>query len=159
MDPVSAFGLVSQIADLLLRTYEYGKAVRDAHQDMARLYSELLGLKGALEQLLQLSVPQSSTATNDPSVGVVIRSKEFQDTLGSTQWVVTRLLDNLSKKQTSSRRAANAFLWPFVKDTVKSDIKDLERMKSLFTMMMMAEDLCVLYLTVSTLLIDIVEPR
>ena len=142
MDPISVFGLVSQIADLLMRALEYGKAVRDAHGDMAKLYSELLGLKGALEQLLKLSVPDPS-ATADPSIGAVLQSTEFRDTLISTRQIVKRLMENLNKKQTSSRRA-NAFLWPWVKDEVKSDIQDLERVKSVFTMIMMAENLYVL---------------
>jgi hypothetical protein len=47
-------------------------------------------------------------------------------------------MENLNKKQSSSRRV-NAFLWPWVKDDVKADIQDLERVKTWFIVMMMTE--------------------
>jgi hypothetical protein len=139
VDPISIIGLVGQVADLLQRAYEYGKAVRDAHNDMQKLYAELLGLKGALEQLQKLSLPDDLAAA-DPSIVELLHSTEFRNTLRSTQQIVGRLIENLNKKQTPSRRV-NAFLWPWVKDDVKADIQDLERVKSWFVMIMMAENL------------------
>lgn len=135
MDSASILGIVTEAAGLLTKAYEYGKAVKEAHGEMAKLYSELLGLKGALEQLSKLSSTPASASSDD-----ILQSAEFCDALLSTQVLVKRLTENLQKKQTSSRRT-NAFLWPFVKDDVKSDIADLERVKSHFTLMMMAEDL------------------
>ncbi|KAF5663489.1 ZDHHC-type palmitoyltransferase 6 [Fusarium circinatum] len=109
VDPISIIGLVGQISDLIQRAYNYGKAVHDAQSDMRKLYTELLV------------------------------SKEFRKTLFLTSELVGRLVENLNKKQTSSRRV-NAFLWPWVKDDVKADIQDLERVKTWFIVMMMAEN-------------------
>ncbi|RKL31567.1 hypothetical protein BFJ72_g10971 [Fusarium proliferatum] len=134
VDPISIIGLVGQISDLIQRAYNYGKAVHDAQSDMRKLYKELLGLKGALEQLEKLDI-----ASAEPHVADLIRSKEFRKTLSSTSELVGRLVENLSKKQTSSRRM-NAFLWPWVKDDVKADIQDLERVKTWFIVMLMAEN-------------------
>ncbi|GKU06276.1 hypothetical protein FLAG1_09229 [Fusarium langsethiae] len=133
-DPISIIGLVGQISDLIQRAYNYGKAVHDAQSDMRKLYTELLGLKGVLEQLETLDI-----ASAEPHIADLIRSKEFRKTLFSTSEVVGRLVENLNKKQTSSRRV-NAFLWPWVKDDVKADIQDLERVKTWFIVMMMAEN-------------------
>jgi hypothetical protein len=135
MDPVSALSLITEVAGLLTTAYQYGKAVKEAHGDMAKLYSELLGIKGALEQLAKLSTAPTQAPNN------ILKTLEFRNSLLSTQNLVRRLVTNLNKKQASSSRRAQAFLWPFVKDDVKSDILDLERVKSLLTMMMMAEDL------------------
>lgn len=137
MDPITAFGLVTQVADLLQRAFLYGKAVHEAHGDMAKLSSELLSLKGALEQLQTLAVPGTSV---DESLRTILFSAEFRDTVVSTQVIVKRLIENLKKKQTSSRHI-NAALWPWVKEDVRSDIADLERVKSWFITMMMAENL------------------
>ncbi|EXK75970.1 hypothetical protein FOQG_19268 [Fusarium oxysporum f. sp. raphani 54005] len=134
VDPVSIVGLVGQVADLLSRAYSYGKLVHDAKNDMRKLYTELLGLKGVLEQLQELDL-----ASTEPNIANLIRSAQFCDALSTTSQLVARLIDNLNKKQTSSRRM-NAFLWPWVKDDVKADIQDLERMKAWFIMMMMAEN-------------------
>ncbi|KAF4950764.1 hypothetical protein FGADI_7960 [Fusarium gaditjirri] len=134
VDPISIIGLVGQISDLIQRAYNYGKAVHDAQSDMRKLYTELLGLKGVLEQLEKLDI-----ASAEPHIADLVRSKEFRKTLSSTSDVVSRLVDNLNKKQTSSRRV-NAFLWPWVKDDVKADIQDLERVKTWFIVMMMAEN-------------------
>ncbi|KAI7761007.1 hypothetical protein LZL87_012160 [Fusarium oxysporum] len=134
VDPISIIGLVGQISDLIQRAYDYGKAVHDAQSDMRKLYTELLGLKGVLEQLEKLDI-----ASAEPHIADLIRSKEFRKTLSSTSELVGRLVENLNKKQTSSRRV-NAFLWPWVKDDVKADIQDLERVKTWFIVMMMAEN-------------------
>ncbi|ENH64044.1 Putative ZDHHC-type palmitoyltransferase 6 [Fusarium oxysporum f. sp. cubense race 1] len=134
VDPISIIGLVGQISDLIQRAYNYGKAVHDAQSDMRKLYTELLGLKGVLEQLEKLDI-----ASAEPHIADLIRSKEFRKTLSSTSELVGRLVENLNKKQTSSRRV-NAFLWPWVKDDVKADIQDLERAKTWFIVMMMAEN-------------------
>ncbi|KAF5643137.1 ZDHHC-type palmitoyltransferase 6 [Fusarium sp. NRRL 52700] len=134
VDPISIIGLVGQISDLIQRAYNYGKAVHDAQSDMRKLYTELLGLKGVLEQLEKLDI-----ASAEPHIADLIRSKEFRATLSSTSGLVGRLIENLNKKQTSSRRV-NAFLWPWVKDDVKADIQDLERVKTWFIVMMMAEN-------------------
>ncbi|KAF5549060.1 ZDHHC-type palmitoyltransferase 6 [Fusarium mexicanum] len=134
VDPISIIGLVGQISDLIQRAYNYGKAVHDAQSDMRKLYTELLGLKGVLEQLEKLDI-----ASAEPHIADLIHSKEFRKTLFSTSELVGRLVENLNKKQTSSRRV-NAFLWPWVKDDVKADIQDLERVKTWFIVMMMAEN-------------------
>ncbi|SCO88756.1 uncharacterized protein FRV6_12883 [Fusarium oxysporum] len=134
VDPISIIGLVGQISDLIQRAYNYGKAVHDAQSDMRKLYTELLALKGVLEQLEKLDI-----ASAEPHIADLKRSKEFRKTLSSTSELVGRLVDNLNKKQTSSRRV-NAFLWPWVKDDVKADIQDLERVKTWFIVMMMTEN-------------------
>ncbi|KAH7159384.1 hypothetical protein DER46DRAFT_560419 [Fusarium sp. MPI-SDFR-AT-0072] len=134
VDPISIIGLVGQVSDLIQRAYNYGKAVHDAQGDMRKLYTELLGLKGVLEQLDKLDL-----ASAEPYIADLVRSNEFRNTLSSTSELVARLIENLNKKQTSSRRM-NAFLWPWVKDDVKADIQDLERVKTWFIVMMMAEN-------------------
>ncbi|WKT49340.1 hypothetical protein QSH57_014270 [Fusarium oxysporum f. sp. vasinfectum] len=134
VDPISIIGLVGQISDLIQRAYNYGKAVHDAQSDMRKLYTELLALKGVLEQLEKLDI-----ASAEPHIADLKRSKEFRKTLSSTSELVGRLVDNLNKKQTSSRRV-NAFLWPWVKDDVKADIQDLERVKTWFIVMMITEN-------------------
>ncbi|PNP84311.1 hypothetical protein FNYG_02336 [Fusarium nygamai] len=133
VDPISIIGLVAQVSHLIQRSYHYGKAVHDAQNDMRKLYTELLALKGVLEQLEELDI-----ASAEPHIADLKHSKEFRKTLSSTSELVDRLMENLNKKQTSSRRV-NAFLWPWVKDDVKADIQDLERVKTWFIVMMMAE--------------------
>ncbi|PNP74972.1 hypothetical protein FNYG_11696 [Fusarium nygamai] len=133
-DPISIISLVGQIADLIQRAYNYGKAVHDAQSDMRKLYTELLGLKGVLEQLYKLDL-----ASADPHIADCVRSTEFRNALSSTSQLVGRLIENLDKKQMSSHRV-NAFLWPWVKDDVKADIQDIERVKTWFIVMMMAEN-------------------
>lgn len=137
-DPISIIGLVGQVAGLLQQAYNYGKAVHDAHNDMKKLYTELLGLKGALEQLQKLQEPEDLDVP-DPHIFDLLRSTEFRGMLSSTQLLVGRLIESLKKKQTSSRHI-NAFVWPWVKDDVRADIQDLERVKSWFIVMMMAEN-------------------
>ncbi|EWG53238.1 hypothetical protein FVEG_11712 [Fusarium verticillioides 7600] len=132
-DPISIIGLVGQISDLIQRAYNYGKAVHEAQCDMRKLYTELLGLKGVLEQLEKLDM-----ASAEPHIADLKRSNEFRKTLSSASELVVRLVENLNKKQTSSRRV-NAFLWPWVKDDVIADIQDLERVKTWFIVVMMAE--------------------
>ncbi|KAF5240404.1 hypothetical protein FANTH_9664 [Fusarium anthophilum] len=134
VDPISIIGLVGQISDLIQRAYNYGKAVHDAQSDMRKLYTELLGLKGVLEQLEKLDI-----ASAEQHIADLIHLKEFRKTLFSTSELVGRLVENLNKKQTSSRRV-NAFLWPWVKDDVKADIQDLERVKTWLIVMMIAEN-------------------
>ena len=137
VDPISIIGLVGQVADLLQRVYEYGKAVREAHSEMQKLWGELIALKGALEQLQKLHAPSN---TSDQGGAAIVMSNEFRQTLKSTRDIVQRLVESLAKKQTSSRKR-NALLWPFVKEDVAADIQALERVKSWFVMMMMAENL------------------
>ncbi|KAF5702752.1 ankyrin repeat-containing protein [Fusarium mundagurra] len=117
-DPISIIGLVGQISDLIQRAYNYGKAVHDAQSDMRKLYTELLGLKGVLEQLEKLDI-----ASAEPHIADLKRSNEFRETLFSTSELVGRLVENLNKKQTSSRR-----------------IFRILNVKSWFIMMMMAEN-------------------
>ncbi|KAI5459556.1 hypothetical protein BGZ63DRAFT_415114 [Mariannaea sp. PMI_226] len=117
-DPISIIGLVGQVADLIQRAYNYGKAVHDAQSDMRKLYTELLGLKGVLEQLAKLDL-----ASAEPQIADLVRSAKFRNTLSSTSQLVARLIENLSKKQTKNQ------------DDVKADIQDLERVKTCFIMM------------------------
>ncbi|KAF5597611.1 ankyrin repeat-containing protein [Fusarium subglutinans] len=133
VDPISILGLVAQVSHLIRRAYDYGKAVHDAQSDMRKLYTELLALKGVLEQLEELDI-----ASAEPDIADLKRSTEFRSTLSSTSELLGRLMENLNKKQTSSRRV-NAFLWPWVKDDVKADIQDLERVKTWLIVMMMAD--------------------
>ncbi|KAF5574265.1 ZDHHC-type palmitoyltransferase 6 [Fusarium pseudoanthophilum] len=133
VDPISIIGLVAQVSHLIQRAYNYGKAVHDAQNDMRKLYTELLALKGVLEQLEELDI-----ASAEPHIADLKRSTEFRKTLTLTSELLGRLTENLNKKQSSSRRV-NAFLWPWVKDDVKADIQDLERVKTWFIVMMMAE--------------------
>ncbi|SCO12213.1 uncharacterized protein FFB20_13963 [Fusarium fujikuroi] len=134
VEPISIIGLVGQISDLIQRAYNYGKAVHDAQSDMRKLYTELLALKGVFEQLEKLDITSA-----EPHIANLKHSKEFRKTLSSTSELIGRLMKNLNKKQTYSRRV-NAFLWPWVKDDVKADIQDLERIKTWFILLIMSEN-------------------
>ena len=51
MDPASAIQLVAAVTDIIKLIYSYGKAVKEARLEIARLRSELFGLKAALEHV------------------------------------------------------------------------------------------------------------
>ena len=155
MDPITAFGLITAVVDLLERAYDYGKAVRDAHSDMAKLTSELLGLKGALKQIQRLVADKD---TGNDGMRNILQTNEFRDTVQSAKEVVERLAEKLVRKQTF-HQVAHALQWPWIKDKVAADIQTLERVKSWFVLMMMSENLTEMKLLLkdSSHILDIVK--
>lgn len=86
VDPIAIIGLVAQVSHLIQRAYNYGKAVHDAQSDMRKLYTELLALKGVLEQLEELDI-----ASAEPHIADLKRSTEFRKTLSLTSELLGRL--------------------------------------------------------------------
>ncbi|KAJ9633814.1 hypothetical protein H2199_009227 [Coniosporium tulheliwenetii] len=137
-DPISIIGLVGQVGDLLWKAYNYGKEVYEAQEDMKSLFTDLSVLKSTLEQMQKSFTPHGED-TIAAKMKELESSRDFQSALRSTQELVARLIQNLSKKRMNHRKL-HALAWPLVKDDVKADIDRLERIKSWFIMVIMADD-------------------
>ncbi|KAL9087298.1 MAG: hypothetical protein Q9159_003718 [Coniocarpon cinnabarinum] len=83
MDPATAIGLISAIGEIVHAIYAYGTAVKEASKEIARLRSELFGLKAALEQIASDIHGQFSQLSLNDSVEPSAQAASGQN-LGST---------------------------------------------------------------------------
>lgn len=65
MDPLSITGSVVAIGQIIKAIYDYGSAVKDAQFEIARLRSELFGLKAALEHISWSMNSRADERAND----------------------------------------------------------------------------------------------
>jgi hypothetical protein len=137
-DPISITGLLLAVGNLINRAYKYGKQVKEANKEMTMLYGELVALQGVL---LHIDLQQSEEIVDgsDLKIKQLCASQAFQDALLTSDEILRRLIQNLDKRA-SNNQALSKLTWPLIKGDVKDDISRLERVKSYFLLVMMADN-------------------
>lgn len=126
-DPLSITGLVLQLAVTLKQLYDYGKEVKGAQQEIRSLCSELSALKSILEDLEK---------QNDKAVNL---TDGLYDALLTAKTVLDAFLSRLTAQSSKLKQKLQSLQWPFKKDEVKDLLDRLERLKTLFLLMIMGD--------------------
>ncbi|KAI9659378.1 MAG: hypothetical protein M1821_001636 [Bathelium mastoideum] len=140
-DPISIFGLVVEIGDILWKVYEYGKKVKEWKGEVRVLCEELYALKGVLEHFQQRS--DSSKDKDDQIDGVIqfMQSSEFSNMIRSTKEFLDDLLLRLTIPSDKLRKTVKALAWPLNKNEISDHVKRVGRAKTWFVMTMMSDNL------------------
>ncbi|KAK3645527.1 hypothetical protein LTR56_002968 [Elasticomyces elasticus] len=128
-DPVSATGLVLQVAVVLKQLYECGKNVKSARKEIEALQTELYALKGVLEDVQE---GQNIAGLRPERHELSVMSKTAHEVLLSLN---TKLAPSESKLE----RAAQSLKWPFDKSQYSERLVKLERIKTWFLSYMMGD--------------------
>ncbi|KAK0112484.1 hypothetical protein ONS96_001721 [Cadophora gregata f. sp. sojae] len=130
-DPISIIGLVGQAAHLLSRLYDYVQTVRSAKKEVYELYTEILALKGILEQ-----INQRQPAAQEGNVGewALESSQQYKDTLGATNVLLKSMLEDLTPRKDSKLASLT---WARHKSSVLEQTTKVERAKSFFVLVLM----------------------
>ncbi|KAF2481619.1 hypothetical protein BDY17DRAFT_282133 [Neohortaea acidophila] len=124
MDPVSAIGLVTEVASIIQTLYDYGQAVKNAQKDIISLCGELTALKSTLALCAEYR--------NHASPGV--DGSDFQKMLLRTRDILGDLAKAARPKSSGPGRVLQSLSWPFTAATVKEKLVALERLKTYFLM-------------------------
>jgi hypothetical protein len=137
-DPISITGLILAIGGLINSAYKYGKQVKEANKEMTALYGELVALQGILSHI---DVQQGEEKKDESDTGIMqlCHSQAFRDALLTSRGILHRLITNL-EKMSSNNQALGKLTWPLIKGHVKEDISRLERVKTYFLLVMMADN-------------------
>lgn len=120
MDPASIAGLVISVGSAVQTVLTYALDAKEATQDISNLLTELLAVKGFLEQL-QLDQQQAAVA---------FQSLEFSSLLQSGLQVIADLERDLASPTTKTQTVLRQLKWPLKKDRVQKHIDMLERIKA-----------------------------
>jgi CheY-like chemotaxis protein len=130
-DPVSITGLLITVGHLVSTLYEYGKDVKQARSDINDLTTEVLVLRGILQQIEHLK----------PNVTVSIEPrKDPYDVLKSTKEFVELLLLKLEMPTSRVSKMLKYAKWPLDKDDVSNQLRRFERLKSLLILIFLTEN-------------------
>ncbi|KAK3655308.1 hypothetical protein LTR22_010338 [Elasticomyces elasticus] len=128
-DPVSATGLVLQVAVVLKQLYEYGKSVKSARKEIEALQTELYGLKGVLEDIQD----------EQNAAGLRPERHEVSVMFTMAHEVLLSLNTKLAPSESKLERAAQSLKWPFDKSQYTEKLVKLERIKTWFLSYMMGD--------------------
>jgi hypothetical protein len=151
-DPISIIGLVGQAGDLLIRLYDYVQTVRSAKKEVYELYTEILALKGILEQIDQRQQVARGVSAATPALEW---SQQYNDTLVATKALLQSMLDDLTSRKDSKLASLT---WVRHKSFVQEQTTKVERAKSFFVLVLMndasvsQQDVAALVKDISTLL-------
>jgi hypothetical protein len=130
MDPASIAGLVFTVGGAIQTVFSYAIDAKDASQDISSLLTELLAVKGLLEQL-ELDQQQKEAA---------FKTREFSDLLQSGFQVIEKLQRDLAPPESRTKKVMRQLKWPLSKDYVQKHIDMLERLKSFCLLVMVRQN-------------------
>ncbi|TVY45290.1 putative ankyrin repeat protein [Lachnellula subtilissima] len=135
MDGLS--GAASVIAVLQLATAvgsalkDYYEGVRDAREDIRKLYGSIKGLEGILERLKDVAKGMSAeTLLTQPLEGVRAELKDLKEKLQGSE-----------ASETRARRALQSLVWPFKKKDAEKLVVAIEKHKSSLSLLVGVESL------------------
>ncbi|KAK1751261.1 hypothetical protein QBC47DRAFT_464015 [Echria macrotheca] len=126
-DPISLISLASLAGDLLVRLYDYVQTVRSAKKEMYELYTEVLALKGIIEQIDQRQKASAARPLQQTQ-------QQYADTLVATATLLDSMLDDLTSKKQSK---LSSLSWTRSKTSVQEQVAKVERAKSFFVLVLM----------------------
>jgi len=118
-DPLSIAGLILAVGSAAQTVLSYALDAKDADQDISSLLTELLAVKGFLEQL-----------HSDQQDGRAFQSLEFAELLQSGVRVIRDLESDLGQPVSKIRGVLRRLKWPLKKDDVQKHVERLERLKT-----------------------------
>lgn len=130
-DPISIIGLVGKASDLLIRLYDYVQTVRSAKKEVYELYTEILALKGILEQIDQRQQAAQGVNAATPALQW---SQQYKDTLVATKALLHSMLEDLTSRKESKLASLT---WVRHKSSVQEQTTKVERAKSFFVLVLM----------------------
>lgn len=119
-DPVSLVGLVLAVGSVAQTILSYALAAKDASRDINGLLTELLAVKGFLDQL------QSDRQKNEGNREL----PGFTELLQSGIQVIRNLEDDFQQPVSKIRGVVRQLKWPLKKQDVNKHIERLERLKT-----------------------------
>ncbi|KAJ5220394.1 hypothetical protein N7468_009598 [Penicillium chermesinum] len=130
-DPLAITSLVLEVGKIVADLIKYGKAVKSAQSDVAKLTEELLALKGILEQLSAQAKGEDNATITDPHY--------LKDALLETETTLQSLLSDLGPPTSRLGQIKRKLEWPFARDTFEAHIARIERTKSFLMMILMSD--------------------
>ncbi|KAK4949244.1 hypothetical protein LTR10_011860 [Elasticomyces elasticus] len=128
-DPVSATGLVLQVAVVLKQLYEYGKNVKSARKEIIALQTELFALKGVL----------ADVQDGQNAAGLRPERHELSVMFTMAPEVLLSLNTKLAPSESKLERATQSLKWPFDKSQYTEKLVKLERVKTWFLSYMVGD--------------------
>lgn len=142
VDPVSITSLVLQAAVVIGQVYNFGKQIKEAKNEIRDLYVELLALKGILEQMKT----EEESLISDPwnqEMAQMFLSQPVLDAFNTSSNLLSNILVSLEKTQAPRHKSIKTLGWPLLRNELQTQIKQLERLKSYFVLVMLKDTLCV----------------
>lgn len=119
-DPVSVVGLVLEVGRAAQTVLSYALEAKDASRDINSLLTELLAVKGLLDQL----------QSDRQQKGANFESPEFAELLQSGVQVIRNLERDFEPPASKIRGVLRQLKWPLKKEDVRKHIERLERLKT-----------------------------
>ncbi|KAJ5469660.1 hypothetical protein N7539_009278 [Penicillium diatomitis] len=142
MDPISIFGLVVEVGQVLASVINYAQAVKDAKSDIRRLSEELFTLKGILEHLstgLGDHSPDPEKQTELDSSPRIFDKNVMSRVLYATDTFLQTLLKELEEPVSRFKKLKQKLEWPFSQDQFNAHLTRLERVKSWLILVITAD--------------------
>lgn len=125
-DPLSIAGLVLAVGSVAQGVLSYAMAVKEAGRDISQLLTELLALKGFLEQI----------QSDKQSQAAYFETTEYYELLQTGFQVVRSLELDLNRPVTKIGSVVSRLKWPLKKEDARKHFERLERVKSYFLLVM-----------------------
>ena len=137
-DPISILGLSLQAAAIVKLVMGYCVEVSGASKDMRNLAAELIALEGTLRHVQTQRHEGLGANGQDPSA--------FQELLVQTDQVLTELekaFAQASESESKFKKAVRVIKWPLKKEEIKDQVQKLERLKTLFILVITGDSLSI----------------
>lgn len=142
MDPASIAGAIVTIAEVIHFVYKFSKDVHESKKEIARLRSELFGLKATFEHMERDSEQMVESRKvrgfeDDDDFSPLLRSEETRLMFNSATSLVQEIGKKL-RKVSEGRRGR--LRWVIGKSEILEYIQKLERHKSYFVLALTTDD-------------------